>query len=502
LKKDEANIENSVKQIEDLAEEITPSQSELKESVASDLLHVLGIGKKKKHFRQSTSDIQDVKNSQETVDEYDITGSLESTHKVRILTNKKWVGLIITSLLLLAIGLYYFRPYLTEPAPPGDDIVASYNSKNISVEQLKRAIRLENAKENEHAFCEKHGYDHTKCDPDESCESHPIDSIEGYRQLVIRIAVEQMIQEWASSQGVIQRDDVQHGLKDLLENAGVSQLIEKLHREEITPESISSWDVQQYYNQNKEKYTGRSLSEADSEIRQILVAQKDGDFFTQYIEELKKTAGLQVNFETLKVNEPTEDEIANYYNQNLNIYQISETAETVEIIFTAEDAQMLAATAIRNIRSGESFDKIASTIGQNGKIVNRKYEKGSIDNAVMETLLWKMQPEDVSEPINNPDGTYSIVKLVNSKKAGIKSIEDMSPEIRQILMQKNMDSEYMIRKDEALFSVHSRRYTLGDFYTEFKELASEYQAQFSTFEQKQKLVEQLIVKELLLVRVS
>jgi len=61
-----------------------------------------------------------------------------------------------------------------------------------------------------------------------------------------------------------------------------------------------------------------------------------------------------------------------------------------------------------------------------------------------------------------------------------------------------MESEYTLRKDEALFSVHSRRYTLGDFYTEFKELPPEYQAQYATYEQKQQLVEQLIAKELLL----
>lgn len=502
MNRDDTNIENNNNQIHDQSEAGSPSQPEQKGSVASDLLHVLGVWKKKKQIGQSTFGRQDNKMPQEPNDEHDITENLGSTQKKHISLNKKRVGTIFAALLILGIGRFYFWPYLTEPAPPGDDIVASYNDKNISVEQLKLATKLENAKESEHVFCEKHGNDHTKCEPDESCESHPIDSIEGYRQLATRIAVEQMIQEWATAQGVIQRDDIQHGLKDLLENAGVSQLLNKLHREEITPESISSWDVQQYYNQNKEKYNGRTLSEADSEIRQILVDQKDGDFFTKYIEELKKTAGLQVDFEVLRVDEPTEDEIANYYNQNSNLYKTAEIAETVEIIFTSKDAQMSAATAIRNIRSGESFDKIASTIGQNGKLVNRKYEKGSIDDAIKETLLWKMQPDEISEPINNPDGTYSIVKLININKAGIKSLADVNPEIRQIILQKNMDSEYALRKDDALFSVHSRRYTLGDFYTEFKELSSEYQAQFVTYEQKKQLVEQLITKELLLEKTN
>jgi len=59
-----------------------------------------------------------------------------------------------------------------------------------------------------------------------------------------------------------------------------------------------------------------------------------------------------------------------------------------------------------------------------------------------------------------------------------------------------------MRKDEALFSVHSKRYTLGDFHTEFKELPEEYQTAFSTFETKKQLLEQYIAKELLLENVG
>lgn len=61
-----------------------------------------------------------------------------------------------------------------------------------------------------------------------------------------------------------------------------------------------------------------------------------------------------------------------------------------------------------------------------------------------------------------------------------------------------MELEYTLRKDEALFSVHSKRYTLWDFYTEFNELPPELQAMYSTYENKKQLVEQLITKELLL----
>lgn len=519
----------------DKPEEQTNTAPADEESTLSDLLHVLGFKKKKSaknlHSVSQTpedfpasADISDAPGSPAPIEpaaaeslsaEADLAAedSSESSaeddfpNTALVLSDKttparqkpkvRKITLIVPAVLALAVAGYFAMPYLTEPAPPGEDVVASYNGKNVTVEELKSFIALEQAKEYEHAYCDVHGYDHTKCTPDEECESHPIDSIEGYRQMTTKLAVEQIIQEWASTQGVTQREDVQHGIKDLLDNESVNQLMEQIHQEEITPESISSWDVQQYYDNNKESYSGKSLSEVEDEIRQILVSQKDEDFFTGYIEKLKQTAGLEVNFDLLKVKEPTENEISAYYNQNTSEYQVSQKAEALEIRITAGDTQNAAAEAIRKIRSGESFDSVAAAYGQGGKASNLSVEKGS-GEAAIETAIWKMQPGDISDPITNTDGSASIIKLVSTSKAGTRPLSEVKSNIRSILLQKNMDGEYTVLKDEALFSVHSRRYTLGDFYTEFKELSPEYQAQFATFEQKQQLVEQLIAKELLL----
>ncbi len=412
----------------------------------------------------------------------------------------KKIIIIGSAVLILAAGAYVL-PYLTEPMPPGEDVVASYNGKNITIEELKSFIALEEAKETEHEACDKHGYDHTKCTPDEKCEAHPIDSIEGYRQLATNLAVEQIIQKQAASKGVTQRGDVQHGIKDLLDNANVNQLIDQLHQEEIKPESISSWEVQQYYDNNRQTYQGKSLAEVESEIRNILVSKKDEDFLGTYIEKLKQTAGLQVNFDLLKVTEPTEEEISAYYNQNLSKYKVAEKAETLEIKISGGDAQSKATEAIRKIRSGENFDSVAASYGLGGKANKLSLEKGA-GSAATEAAIWKMQPGDIGDPIKNTDGSYSILKLVSTSKAGTRPLSEVQSAIRAVILKSNMDKEYKTRKTEALFSVHSKTYTIGDFYTEFQELSPEYQDQFSTFEKKQQLVQQLIAKELLLEKTS
>jgi len=100
---------------------------------------------------------------------------------------------VMVAAAVVGVGLYFAWPTLTEPVPPGEDVVATYSGKSITIEELNKVITLEQAKEMEHVYCQVHGYDHSKCDPTEECETHPIDTLEGYRQMTTNYAVEQII---------------------------------------------------------------------------------------------------------------------------------------------------------------------------------------------------------------------------------------------------------------------------------------------------------------------
>lgn len=276
--------------------------------------------------------------------------------------------------LLIAIILCAALPFFMEPRPPAPDVVASYNGKNISAEDLKSFLEVEGVREAGHYICDKHGYDHSRCTPDEECEKHPIDSLEGYRSTVTIMAVEQIIQDWAKEKGLTQKEEVQHGISDLLDSANAEGVLDKISAQEFSPDSISKLDVQLYFDENKKKYEGKTLAEAEEEIRQILLEKKAEEYFPKYIEELKKTAGLQVDYELLKVKKPSDGENADF----------------------------------------------------------------------------------------------------NEKR------------------------EYEARRNDELFNVRGKKYTLDDFYREFLELPAEYQEKFSDYEKKKMLVEQMIIKELLL----
>lgn len=125
---------------------------------------------------------------------------------------------LLPVLLLFAVGSFVFFQD-REPSPPAPDVVATYSGINITTEELKAFIKQEGIREMTHIICPAHGYDHSQCDPAEECESHPIDTLEGYQQMTARLAMEKMVMAWAEENGMLQREDIRHDMSDLLNDA-------------------------------------------------------------------------------------------------------------------------------------------------------------------------------------------------------------------------------------------------------------------------------------------
>lgn len=64
--------------------------------------------------------------------------------------------------------------------------------------------------------------------------------------------------------------------------------------------------------------------------------------------------------------------------------------------------------------------------------------------------------------------------------------------------KEDLKKGYGLLADETLFTIHGKKYALGDFYQELWELPDAYQKTFSDYEKKKLLVDQMIVQELLL----
>lgn len=217
--------------------------------------------------------------------------------------------LLIPLMILLLFGGYRLYAFMTEPRPPNEDVVATYSGKNLTKEDLLTYIKNRGYKEEQHGLCTKHGFDHSKCDQTEECETHPIDSMESYRQIIKMIAVQQIVDDWAKEKGITQKDEVKHDFKHLVEEVSLDKLVDKVHQDQLSPDKIDKWEVQKYYDANKDTYKDKPFNEVEGEIRSILAAEKEKNFFPEYLEKLKKNAGLTVNYDILTVEDPTEIEL-------------------------------------------------------------------------------------------------------------------------------------------------------------------------------------------------
>ena len=156
----------------------------------------------------------------------------------------------------------------------------------------------------------------------------------------------------------------------------------------------------------------------------------------------------------------------------------------------------LAQEAYGKLQGGSDFEQVASEYMNGAASAPVSFEKGD-RNPVYEEQAQRLEVGEISAPFED-DGSMVIFKLSKKTSAGQQPLDSVRADILKTLTQDKMDQDYEQRKDEALFSVHGRRYTLGEFYTEYKELPAEYQAYFAGFTEKKALVEQLISQELLL----
>lgn len=412
--------------------------------------------------------------------------------------------LTVSIVILFTIGGYMLWGFITEPKPPSEDVVATFSGKNLTKEELITYISSKGYKEEEHAYSEEHGFDHSKCDKTEGCEAHPIHSIDSYKQIIKMIASEKIIDTWAKEQGIIQKDEVQHDFKHLIEEVSLENLVDKVHEDQLSPDKIDKWEVQKYYDANKEKYKDKAFSEVEAEIRNILAAEKDKSFFPEYIEKLKKNATLNVNYELLKVAEPTETEMRSYYEKNKEKYLQPEKIKIEEVkinITSSEDeAKRKANEALTKINSGENFEDVAKRYSNGTKFEGYYINKGG-KRFSFEDELFKLQVNDVSSILKDSD-SYYIIKVVEKQSERMKTFGEALSEVKTAVAKENEDRQYELRKNEALFSIHGKTFTLGEFKEEFKELSPETQAQFASFEAKKSLIEEFIAKELLLEEVG
>ncbi|HBC86440.1 MAG TPA: hypothetical protein DCZ94_05755 [Lentisphaeria bacterium] len=381
----------------------------------------------------------------------------------------------------------------------GDDVVATYAGGEITAQELRTYINKMTLRYGQHEVCEKHNYEHGKCDPSEKCETHPLDSADSYRLLLRYLIIDKMTDRWIREKGMLAREDVTHRLKHLVEEINLGSLSGKMHSEQLKPDRL---EMQQYYESHKEEYQNRQFADVEKEIEKLLIAQKQADYIPKYIEELKKNAVIERNYELLKIPEPTDAEIRNYYEENLKEYVRAEAVSaqymTFQIGGNEKVAREKAEKALSKVRAGGEFGKVAEELGVTAS-TTEYLEKGKTSSKSAKFLetVFRYQRGEVT-PVFKDGETLCIARIADLVGSGQRTLDTVRGDVKSKVYLKKERAKMEENKYEALFSVHGKRFTVQEFMREFDELPAEYKTQFASFDAKKNLLDQMVVKELLM----
>jgi len=136
-------------------------------------------------------------------------------------------------------------------------------------------------------------------------------------------------------------------------------------------------------------------------------------------------------------------------------------------------------------------------IYSNSNQVGAYYVKQGVDGPGFESNVLNLQVNEIS-PVFKEGNSFYIVKVLEKQERREKTFGEAFNEVKKEVLKEKEEKQYELKKNEALFSIHGKRFTLGEFKEEFKELSPQTQAKFAGFEAKKSLIDQLIAKELLL----
>ncbi len=378
----------------------------------------------------------------------------------------------------------------------GEDVVATFVGGEVTASGLRDYINKTVARHGKHSVCDKHGYDHSKCSPQEKCETHPLNSVESYRVLLKELVMERMVNRWIRQKGMTARKEVKHKLKHLVEEINLDALAGEMHADKLKPDKV---EMRQYYEQHKAEYKNRPFSEVEKDIERILVAQKQADYIPKYIEELKANAVIERNYDLLKVPEPTEGEVKAYYEAHRKEFAKPEFVRIQTLRVSAADEKAgreRAEKALTKLRTGADFPKVAAEFADDKTAPVELVERGQ-RSKTFERTVFRYYPGETT-PIFKDGDLFYVVKVLEREGQGERPLAEVLQDVKAAVRRKKEDDKFKGNKYEALFSIHGKRFTVEEFQQEFSELTPTQQRQFGNFEAKKNLLDQLIIKELLM----
>lgn len=370
-------------------------------------------------------------------------------------------------------GVIWWTYFPPGPTPPAPDVVATFNGGQITVEDVEAHIKL--------------------LDPDDLSQ---LRTPQGYIAIINDLVIEVLVRRWADEQQMDEMDDFKEAMQHITEAITVNDLHGQVHQNIPIEES----EIRAYYDSNQAQYNRRPYSEVREEIRQLLASQKEGNYMADYLARLRENASVSVDYPLLDIPAPTEEELQQYYQDNLAQFTRPAAAivDEIRVRATGDEAaaEAQADEALTRLRTGEEWASVAEEISVDPFIEGGLSIPVETRPAPYDEVVATLSENKVGEVFRAGDFFY-IVRLKSREPEQVWPFEVVRPQVAAVVQAEAEAGWFEQVKDRTLLTINGRRMTAGEFYREYKELPPETRTQFSGADGLRRLTDQLVERLLL-----
>lgn len=361
------------------------------------------------------------------------------------------------------------------PRPPAPDVIATFDGGQLTVADLEEHFNL-------------------LVPEDYRAELRTLETL---RQVVQEMVADELARKWASEQKLDADATFQHTMEHITEAVNLDSFSTQLRAGRVP---VAESEIQAYYDTNREQFGDQPLGVVRDQISQQLVASQETAYLQDYIDRLKENASITRNFELLNLPAPSETDLLDYYQNNLISYTVPArySVDLVRLPITADEATVrtMAEQALLKLRSGVDLAAISTAVA-GAEVYTDTVVMGDMFGPEWELAVKPLLPGELTGVVRTP-GAFVIARLLRVQPAGPKAFAEARTEVLAPLQTQLTEDWINANAGKTLFTIKSKQYTLGQFYGEYKELASEVQAQFVGPEGLQQLAE-LLIERLVLV---
>ncbi len=332
-------------------------------------------------------------------------------------------------------------------------------------------------------------------------------SVEGLQHVVQDLAVHVVIERWANERQVDTKESFKRAMKNAADVVTLYDVAKQMHEFDVRVEES---EIQKYFDDNRAKFAGKSLTEVKEQIRDVLHTQSEKKVIDDFLKELRANASIVVNANLLDVPEPGDAELQAYYESNPEQFREPDRVRVDEIRVKAKDK---ADRALARIQSGEGFSQVAletndpsvvantdgSTLrqAQGGLSLTPSFIARGARGAAFDASVFILDNNQVSKVFQEAD-TYVIVRVVEKRAGRVKSFGEVREQIAAKLRAEREKTYFVEKKNEILFTLNAVRYTLGDFREEYAALPAYVRAQYASRGAQRQLLDAIIDRLLIL----